>query len=90
MPAFKVYVGVDAYFRQDGTVLPRSVTWEDGRTFGIDRVADVRRAAALRAGGTGDRYTVWIRGRMTYLFYERIPLHDGREIGRWFVERRGA
>ena len=90
MPASKVYVGVNAYFREDGTVLPRSVIWENGRTYEIDRVTDVRRAASERAGGMGDRYTVWIRGRMTYLFYERLPLHDGQEIGRWFVERQGA
>ena len=75
----KVYVGALAYFEPDGRLLPRSVTWEDGRTYSIDRVLDVRRAASLKAGGAGMRYTVRIGRTVTYLFLEE---------GRWFVERR--
>ena len=70
----KVYVGVDARFDTDGRIMPLSITWEDGRVYGIDRVLD-----SLKAGGAGTRYTVRIGRSETYLF---------NEDGRWFVERR--
>ena len=34
----KVYVGVDARFDTEGRIMPLSITWEDGRVYGIDRV----------------------------------------------------
>jgi len=76
---YKVYVQVDAHFDADGSVTPLSVIWEDGRRYEIDRVLDSRRAPSLKAGGLGIRYTVKIRGRQTYLFYEGP---------KWFMERR--
>jgi hypothetical protein len=75
----KVYVRVNADFFPDGRLLPCAITWEDGHEFEIDRVVDVRRAASLKAGGAGIRYTVEINGRKTYLFLEE---------DKWFVERR--
>lgn len=84
----KVYVGVKADFREDGIMIPREITWEDGRRFQIDRVTDIRQAAALRAGGHGDRYTVCVCGRRSFLFFERSCQQSGNYIGRWFVERR--
>ena len=51
----KVYVQVKVDFREDGIMLPRKITWEDGREYEIDRVSDIRQAAAMRAGGQGDR-----------------------------------
>lgn len=56
--AIKVYVPVTAYFDADGRLIPTSLTWEDGTVYVIDRVIDIRQAAALKAGGQGDRYTV--------------------------------
>ena len=58
----KVYVAVNADFRDDGIMLPREITWEDGRNYEIDRVIDIRQAAAMKAGGLGDRYTIMIGG----------------------------
>ena len=84
----KVYVAVKADFREDGLMLPREITWENGHKYGIDRVTDVRPAAAMRAGGQGDRYTVMIGGHQSYLFFERSTNLAGNNIGRWFVERR--
>lgn len=84
----KVYVPVKVDFRADGTMLPREITWEDGERFEIDRVSDIRPAAALRAGGQGDRYTIWINGQQSYLFFERSTNLSGNVIGRWFVERK--
>ena len=75
----KVYVQVTAVFYPDGRLLPVSFIWEDGQTYAIDRVLGVIRAASLKAGGTGMRYTCMVRGRETCLFLEE---------DRWFMERR--
>ena len=77
----RVYVEVAAVFTPEGQVMPRYVRWEDGTLFTVDRVVDIRKAAATKAGGCGLRYTVRIRGRQTYLFL------DG---DRWFVEGKEA
>ena len=84
----KVYVAVKADFREDGLMLPKEITWEDGEKYKIDRVTDIRQAAALKAGGQGDRYTVMIGGHQSYLFFERSASLTGNNIGRWFVERK--
>ena len=84
----KVYVEVKVDFRQDGIMLPRKITWEDGREYEIDRVVDIRQAAAMKAGGQGDRYTIMVNGHQSYLFFERNASLSGNNIGRWFVERR--
>ena len=73
----KVYVEVAAVFTPDGQILPRRIRWEDGTLFSIDRILDIRHAAATKAGGCGIRYTIHIRGQQTYLFLEE---------DRWFVE----
>lgn len=77
--ARRVYVNVIARHDEQGRVRPLEVEWEDGRRFEVDRLLDVRRAAALKAGGQGLRYTVRILGKETYLFEDE---------GRWFVEAR--
>lgn len=77
--ARKVFVEVTARFDTEGKITPLSVMWEDGTEYEIDKVLDVRRAASLKAGGMGIRYTVSIRGRQTFLFYEEP---------RWFAEAK--
>ena len=84
----KVYVAVKADFNEDGIMLPREITWEDGTKYAIDRVLDIRQAAAMKAGGQGDRYTVRINGSQSYLFFERSTSQAGNKLGRWFVERK--
>ena len=86
--SIKVYVAVNVHFRDDGTMLPRDITWEDGARYEIDRVLDIRQAPALKAGGQGDRYTIMVEGQRSYLFFERCPDKVGNNIGRWFVERK--
>lgn len=75
--ARKVYVAVTVRFEIDGAMTPLSITWEDGRTFEVDKILDFRRAASLKAGGVGMRYLCRIENKETYLFYEDP---------RWFVE----
>lgn len=77
--ARRAYVKVVVEVSPEGSVRPMEVEWEDGRRFEVDRLLDVRRAAATKAGGQGMRYTVRILGRETYLFEDE---------GRWFVEAR--
>lgn len=86
----KVYVAVKADFNEDGIMLPRELTWEDGTRYEIDRVLDIRQAAAMKAGGQGDRYTVRIKGKQSYLFFERSTNQTGNQLGRWFVERKAT
>jgi len=84
----KVYVAATAKFNAEWIMIPTSLTWEDGHRYAIDRVSDIRQAAAMKAGGQGDRYTIWVNGQPTYLFFERSANLTGNVIGRWFVERR--
>jgi len=86
----KVYVDVELSVRQDGFITPKSLVWEDGRKYIIDKVIDIRQAAAMKAGGQGDRYTIIINGKQSYLFFERSTNLSGNVIGRWFVERKTA
>jgi len=80
MGNYKVYVDVTAVFCKDGRLIPLSMVWQDGRVYEIQKVLDVRRAASLKAGGVGMRYTCMIEGVSSHLFYEAD--------NRWFVERR--
>ena len=84
----KVYVAVIASFSEDGNLFPRRLRWEDGREYSIEKILDGRPAAALKAGGQGDRYTVQINGHQSYLFFERSPNISGTNLGKWFVERK--
>ena len=86
----KVYVQVNADFNTDGVMLPRVLIWENGEKYLIDRVVDIRQAAARKAGGQGDRYTIEVRGQISYLFFERVPQLTGNVIGRWFVIRNSG
>ena len=84
----RVYVDVKAAFNAAGNLMPLEIKWLDGTVFEIDKVTDIRPAAALKAGGQGDRYTVQINGHQSYLFFERSPNINGTNIGKWFVERK--
>lgn len=86
--AFKVYVNVFVEHTTEGLMLPRTIVWEDGLKYDIDRVIDIRPAYAAKAGGQGDRYTIQVNGARTYLYFERSSNPTDTKIGRWFVERK--
>ncbi len=84
----KVYVDVTAVFHKEGKKLnrtsimviePISFVWEDGTEFEIDMVTDLCRAASLKAGGAGLRYTIRVKNHESFLFLEE---------NRWFMERK--
>ena len=81
----RVYVDVKAAFNASGRLMPLEIKWIDGQVFEIDKVTEVRQAAARKAGGQGDRYEIWIRGKQSYLFFERSGALSGSNLGRWFV-----
>ena len=62
-PTNKVYVKVDTVFDEWGRMFPRSLVWEDGRVYNINKVTDFRQASAMKAGGQGDRYTIRVGSR---------------------------
>lgn len=62
----------------DGRAFPTSIVWEDGRQFFVDKVLDIRNAAALKSGGVGIRYTCKICGKTVQLFDEE---------GVWFIDK---
>lgn len=90
MKSERVYVDVKVAFKSAGNLIPLEIKWIDGKVFEIDKVSDIRQAAALKAGGHGDRYEVWIRGKQSYLFFERSGALSGNNLGRWFVERKSV
>jgi hypothetical protein len=49
----KVYVPLVVSFSEEGEMRPRSIIWEDGLIFTIDRVLDVRPSPARKVGGQG-------------------------------------
>jgi hypothetical protein len=75
----KVFVKVLAEFDEQGQLWPRSIVWEDGRHYGIDRIIDICQGVSLKAGGCGIRYTCRIQGRQVYLFQDE---------NHWFMESR--
>ena len=74
----KINLQVNADFDLDGNIRPRAIMWEDGRVFEVDRILDIRRAASLKAGGLGMRYTCRIRGKTIKLYNDE---------GHWFLEK---
>ena len=66
----KKYVEVTAHHNAQGFVRPLILWWDVGRKYEIDRVLDVRRAASLKAGGIGIRYTCRILGKERYLYLD--------------------
>lgn len=80
----KVYVDVLESRLKDGSIIPRSFVWEDGREYTVDKVLDIRPAASLKAGGAGQRYTIKVGGRETFMFLE-----EERGVSKWFMEKKG-
>lgn len=80
METKKIYVDVTVQFSREGQMTPISFIWKDGRKYEIQRIKDVRRAASLKAGGVGMRYTCMIEGKESYLYYE--------DNNMWFVEAK--
>lgn len=66
----KKYIEVLAKFHNDGKIVPLAFINENGSKYAISRVTDITKAASMRLGGLGIRYTCYIGNRMFYLFLE--------------------
>ena len=80
MESSKAYVNVMAEFTNDGRLIPRRPFCAFFWLHYIYKVTDVRRAASLKAGGAGIRYTCIVDGKESRLFYE--------DNNMWFMEER--
>ncbi len=81
----RIYVKVSSDFDSTGYMQPKTITWDDGRTFIIEEIKDFRPAGLT--GCSGDCYTVIIQGQEKHLFFERTDPSFSARFGRWFVER---
>ena len=86
----KVYVKVTSDFDATGYMIPKTITWSDGRVFRIETVKDFRPASAMVKGHSGDCYTVVICGKERHLFFEKATDRFTARVGRWFIERPRA
>lgn len=75
----KKYVDMIVRYTEDGQIIPLAIRWSPEQLYEIDRVLDVRRAASLRAGGTGIRYLCRIQGKERYIWLEE---------DKWFVDAK--
>lgn len=80
----RTYIEVTAKCDTTGVVTPLEIAWQD-RHYSVDRIIDVRRRAATKAGGGGIRYICMIQGRERYLFLDE---YAGGNCIKWFVEER--
>lgn len=72
----KEFVRVVLDVDEQGKKTPKTIIFR-GEKYEIDKVADIRQCASFKAGGVGERYTIRIGEKVTYLYFEN---------GRWFVE----
>ncbi len=82
----RIYVKVNSDIDSTGYMMPKTITWSDGRTFKIDEVKDFRPASTFDRGHSGDCYTIIIRGEEKLLFFEKTNELFAARFGRWFVE----
>ena len=69
---------VTAIFDPFGKIMPEKIKW-NGHEYNIESIIEVKNSTAYKVGGSGLRYTCYIKHRLRNLFY------DGKQ---WFVEER--
>ena len=74
----KQFVTCLVEFGEDGTKIPKLIIFDDVK-YDVDKLIEVKNCASFKAGGFGERYTVKIKNKTTYLFFEE---------GKWFVEAK--
>lgn len=74
----KKFVSVVVSVDENGNKKPKTIIYNE-KEYIVDRVLAVKNCASFKAGGIGERYTVRVCGKETYLFFE---------MGRWFVEEK--
>lgn len=73
---YKRYVDVITLIDKYGKLTPLMIKWENGCSYPIDRILEIRNAAS-EVGGGGILYRCRIQQQERKLFYEK---------NRWFIE----
>ena len=73
----KTQVAVVALHTKQKELVPLFIVWDNMVKYRIDRIIRKEKAASLKYGGFGMRYTVRIQGQMRFLYYENPG---------WFIE----
>lgn len=71
----KVYVDVLAEFSKDGLLIPKEITWEDGRKYEITRVKDKRRGSIFYHSGIRKSNTLFIGNVRVVLYFPGKPVY---------------
>lgn len=74
----KIYVDVTVTFSKEGIVRPISILWQDGHVYEIQKITDICRENHRKDGNSGLRYTCYVDGKISHLYYE--------DNNMWFVE----
>lgn len=74
----KQRVAVVALHTKEGIITPLFIVWDNHVKYPIDRILKKQKAASLKSGGFGIRYTVRIANQVRYLYYENPG---------WFIEK---
>ena len=70
-------ITVIAKMQDNNMVIPLSILWENGKSYEIDRVLDIRKKASTKGGGLGLRYTCRFGEQERYIWLDEYI---------WFVE----
>ena len=74
----KKFVKVILEIDENGGKTPKTIIYNDQK-FEVDRVIDVKKCPSMKVGGIGERYTIRVKGKETYIFFEN---------NKWFVEEK--
>ncbi len=70
-------IDVIAKMNTSGVITPIKILWDNGKSYEIDKVLDIRKKASLKGGGMGIRYTCKIKEKERFLWLDGYV---------WFVE----
>ena len=70
----KKYVKVILEMDENGKKTPRTIVYNDQK-FNIDKVLEIKRCPSMKVGGVGERYTIVIDNKQTYIFFENNKLY---------------
>ena len=73
----RTFVGITALHDKQGNIHPMVMHWPDGRQWPVDKILDIRKAAAMSPDGHGVRYLCRFANKEVKLFYNG---------NLWFVE----
>lgn len=80
------FVSVTVIFDESGKMIPKIIHWDESHDYKIENIRRIQPAASLKNGIDGDRYTVYIKGRETFLYFSHSMNTSNLNSGRWYVK----